>query len=140
MITAEANEVRELVARHDEAINHVTTSIERLANAVEKTDDKMDKVIEALGQNAVILEKIANIDSSNKDSVNRLHKRIDDVEKAIEHKEDEMYVRLSNVALDAKKGGELYDITVYTVKALSWVLPLVTATLVGVLWLIDHSK
>jgi len=132
--------VREMVVRHDEAINHVSNSIERLASAVEKTDDKMDKVIDALSQNAVILERIANIDSSNKDSVNRLHRRIDDVEKAIEHKEDAMSVRIASVAVDAKKGGELYDMAVYTVKALAWVLPLITGVLVGILWLIDHSS
>jgi hypothetical protein len=132
--------VKEMVVRHDEAINHVSNSIERLATAVEKTEDKMDKVIEALSQNAVILEKIANIDSSNKDSVNRLHKRIDDVEKAIVHKEDVMSVRIANVAVDAKKGGELYDMATYTIKALAWALPLITGAFVGILWLIDHSK
>jgi hypothetical protein len=132
--------VKEMVVRHDEAINHVSISIERLAAAVEKTDDKMDKVIDALGQNAMILERIANIDSSNKDSVNRLHKRIDDVEKAIEHKEDAMSIRITSVAVDAKKGGELYDMAVYTIKALAWALPLITGVLVGILWLVDHSK
>jgi prefoldin subunit 5 len=132
--------VREMVVRHDEAIDHVSKSIERLASAVEKTDDKMDKVIDALSQNAVILERIANIDSSNKDSVNRLHKRIDDVEKAIENKEEAMSLRMASVAADAKKGGQLYDIASYTVKALAWVLPLGTGALVGILWLIDHSN
>jgi prefoldin subunit 5 len=130
--------VREMVVRHDEAIDHVSKSIERLASAVEKTDDKMDKVIDALSQNAVILERIANIDSSNKDSVNRLHKRIDDIEKTIEHKEDAMSIRITSVAVDAKKGRELHDMAVYTVKALAWALPLVTGILVGILWLIDH--
>jgi tetrahydromethanopterin S-methyltransferase subunit G len=132
--------VREMVVRHDEAIDHVSKSIERLASAVEKTDDKMDKVIDALSQNAVILERIANIDSSNKDSVNRLHKRIDDIEKTIEHKEDAMSIRITSVAVDARKGGNLYDMAVYTVKALAWALPLVTGALVGILWLIDHSN
>jgi hypothetical protein len=132
--------VREMVVRHDEAIDHVSKSIERLASAVEKTDDKMDKVIDALSQNAVILERIANIDSSNKDSVNRLHKRIDDVEKAFEHKEDAMSIRITSVAVDARKGGKLHDVAVYTVKALAWALPLITGALVGILWLIDHSN
>jgi tetrahydromethanopterin S-methyltransferase subunit G len=132
--------VREMVVRHDEAIDHVSKSIERLASAVEKTDDKMDKVIDALSQNAVILERISNIDSSNKDSVNRLHKRIDDIEKTIEHKEDAMSIRITSVAVDARKGGNLYDMAVYTVKALACALPLVTGALVGILWLIDHSN
>ena len=97
-------EVRDMVTRHDEAINHVTQSIERLATAVEKTDDKMDKVIEALGQNAVILEKISSIDSSNKDSVNRLHKRIDDVLTVIELKELAINKSLNDVSVQAIKG------------------------------------
>ncbi len=138
MSSSEASEVREMVARHDEAIGHVTQSIERLANAVEKTDDKMDKVIEALGQNAVILEKIANIDSSNKDSVNRLHKRIDDVEKSIENKENSMALRLSNVAADAKKGGKLYNLAVYTAKVLAWAVPIVAAAGTYIVWMIEH--
>lgn len=138
MSVSDASEVREMVARHDEAINHVTNSIERLANAVEKTDDKMDKVIEALGQNAVILEKIANIDSSNKDSVNRLHKRIDDVERAIEHKEDAMSIRIASVAADAKKGGELHDLAVYAAKVVAWVVPIVTTLGASIIWLADH--
>jgi len=131
--------VKEMVARHDEAINHVTSSIDRLATAVEKTDDKMDKVIEALSQNAVILEKIANIDSSNKDSVNRLHKRIDAVEASIEHKEDTMSTRLNQVAIDANKGGKLYDLAVYTVKALAWVVPISIAIASATLWVIAHA-
>jgi myo-inositol-1-phosphate synthase len=72
--------------------------------------------------------------------LNRLHKRIDDVEKAIGHKEDVMSVRIASVAVDAKKGGELYDMAVYTTKALAWALSLITGALVGILWLIDHSK
>jgi CII-binding regulator of phage lambda lysogenization HflD len=131
--------VKEMIVRHDEAINHVTTSIDRLATTVEKTDDKMDKVIQALSQNAVILEKIANIDSSNKDSVNRLHKRIDAVEASIEHKEDAMSVRLNEVAIDANKGGKLYDLIVYTAKALAWALPITIAVVTVLLWVIKHA-
>lgn len=131
--------VREMVARHDEAINHVTNSIERLATAVEKTDDKMDKVIEALSQNAVILEKIANIDSSNKDSVNRLHRRIDTVESAISDKEAAMLTRIASVADDAKKGSKTYDLLLFTVKAIAWGIPISAAVLAGLLWLIKHA-
>jgi len=138
MSAADANEVREMVARHDEAIGHVTQSIERLANAVEKTDDKMDKVIEALGQNAVILEKIANVDSSNKDSVNRLHKRIDAVELAMTVKEAAVMKKIDEVAVDAKKGGKLFDLLVTTAKAIAWAVPVATAVGAATLWLVDH--
>lgn len=132
--------MRDMVTRHDEAINHVTTSIERLATAVEKTDDKMDKVIEALGQNAVILEKIANIDSSNKDSVNRLHKRIDDVLTVIELKETLINTKLEAVTVNANKGGMVYDLIVYTTKVIAWALPIGAALITGLFWLIDHYK
>ena len=132
--------VREMVARHDEAINHVTSSIDRLATAVEKTDDKMDKVIDALSQNAVILEKIANIDSYNRDSVNRLHKRINEVEKSIEDKENSMSVRLNGVCTDAHKGAKLYDLALYTVKALAWAVPITIAIATTILWMIQHAR
>lgn len=130
--------VREMVARHDEAIVHVTNSIERLATAVEKTDDKMDKVIEALGQNAVILEKIANIDSSNKDSVNRLHRRIDDVLTTIELKENLINKNLQNVQENANKGSKVYDLIVFTAKTLAWAVPIISALAIGLMWFIDH--
>lgn len=133
-------EVRDMVTRHDETLNHVTQSIERLATAVEKTDDKMDKVIEALGQNAVILEKIANIDSSNKDSVNRLHKRIDDVLTVIELKEAFINKKLETVTVSANKGGTVYDLIVYTSKVVAWALPIAAGLITGLFWLIDHYK
>jgi ribosomal protein L16 Arg81 hydroxylase len=131
--------VREMIFRHDESINYVTSSIDKLTIAVEKTDDKMDKVIEALSQNAVILEKIANIDSSNKDSVNRLHKRIDLVELSIKAKEDTILEQLSKVTVDANKGCKIYDIAEYTVKALSWAVPIAVAAATALIWIIKHS-
>jgi len=131
--------VKEMIVRHDEAINHVTSSIDRLATAVEKTDDKMDKVIEALSQNAVILEKIANIDSSNRDSVNILHKRIDAVELSISTREGVMLLQINKVATDANKGGKLYDMAEYTVKALAWVVPITVAVGTALLWVVQHS-
>lgn len=139
MSSSEAGEVREMVARHDEAIGHVTQSIERLANAVEKTDDKMDKVIEALSQNAVILEKISNVDSSNKDSVNRLHRRIDDLEGNIQAREDAMILKINSIGADAANGAKGYDLVVFTTKAIAWVFSIGGLTLAGLLWLIQHA-
>lgn len=133
-------EVRDMVTRHDETLNHVTQSIERLATAVEKTDDKMDKVIEALGQNAVILEKISSIDSSNKDSVNRLHKRIDDVMTVIELKELAINKTLQGVSVQAVKGGTVYDLIAYTAKVIAWAIPIGAAIVTGLFWLIDHYR
>lgn len=134
------NEVKELVVRHDETLNHVTQSIERLATAVEKTDDKMDKVIEALSQNAVILEKIANVDSSNKDSVNRLHRRIDALEDVIQTKEDAMLTKLNVITTEATKGSKVYDLLVYTGKVLAWSVPIITSLMAGLMWLIGTYK
>ena len=133
-------EVTEMVARHDEAISHVSKSIERLADAVEKTDDKMDKVIEALSQNAVILEKIANVDASNKDSVNRLHKRIDSVEEWVKAKEVLMEAKIDGIAKNAAKGAHGSDLLVYTTKAMAWAVGIAVPLLAGLLWIIDHYK
>lgn len=131
--------LEELVARHDVAIENMAGSIDRLANAVEKSEDKMDKIIDSLSQNAVILEKLANIDSSNKDSINRIHKRIDDTLLVITQKEKTFENRLSIAEDNAKKGGRIYELAVYTAKAIAWALPISIAILAGILWLIEHS-
>lgn len=131
--------LEELVARHDVAIENMAGSIDRLANAVEKSEDKMDKIIDSLSQNGVILEKLANIDSSNKDSINRIHKRIDDTLLAIAQKEKSFENRLSVVEQNAHKGSRIYDLAVFTVKAITWALPISAGLLAGLLWIIEHS-
>lgn len=52
-------------------------SIDKLATSHEKTNDKVDKLIEAMSKQDVILERLANIESRHSDSINRVHKAVD---------------------------------------------------------------
>ena len=43
-------------------ISILVMAVERLAEAQSKTNDKVDKLIESMGKQEVILEKLANIE------------------------------------------------------------------------------
>lgn len=58
-------------------------AVERLAEGQLKTNEKVDKLIESMGKQEVILEKLSNIEKHHADSNKRVHKRIDDVEENI---------------------------------------------------------
>lgn len=52
-------------------------SIDKLAVSHEKTNDKVDKLIEAMGRYEVILEKMANIEKAQNETTQRIYKIID---------------------------------------------------------------
>lgn len=126
-------EIVELVIRHDSSIEHLAESLGRIATSSEKQDEKIDLVLESLGQNALILEKIANIDSSNKESISRVHKRIDDALVMVKEKEVSFNERLITTIKSAEKGRLVYDILVTVAIA----VPTIATILSGVLWAFD---
>lgn len=117
------------VASHDASIDHMVRSIERLADTAEKTNDKLDHLVESAGQTAVILEKIASIDEKNRDSVNRLHKRVDDTIETILLKEAQLRAEVKELTTNANKGGLIYDFLVTLGKVTAILVPVV-----GALW------
>lgn len=119
--------VRKVVA-HEVAIEHMVSSIERLADTAERTNDKLDHLVEAAGQTSVILERIANIDTNNRDSVNRLHKRI-----------DETLLELHRVELNANKGSKVHDFLTTSAKVLAVAIPVITVIAGALLWVIQHA-
>lgn len=119
--------VKKVVA-HDVAIEHMVSSIERLADTAEKTNDKLDHLVEAAGQTSVILERISNIDSNNRDSVNRIHKRI-----------DETLLEIKRVELNANKGSKVHDFLTTSAKVLGVAIPVILALTSGLLWIIQHA-
>ena len=130
-----SDEIKEVVARHDATINHVVESVDRLTKVSERQSAKIDDVIEAIGQNAVILEKLANIDTNNKDSINRVHKRIDESFEMIQAKEKLMMEEIKSVSVKANKGGFIYDVMV----ALAVAVPVFGVLIGGLFWLVEHS-
>lgn len=45
---------------------------------LDKTNDKVDKLSEIVGQQAILFEKFATMEANHKNSINRLHQRIDE--------------------------------------------------------------
>lgn len=124
--------VRETLARHDAVIENVVKSVDNLTAAIVKTDDKLDLVVEAIGQNAVILERIANMDEAHRDSINRVHKRVDETNKQVDEKASKLH--LEKVAEQARKGELIYNIII----AVSIGIPVLATLFAGLLWVIDN--
>ena len=73
-----------------DSISVLVMAVERLAESQLDTNKKVDKLIESMGKQEVILEKLANIEKSTADSMKRVYHVIDDVKErvvAIEHKQ-----------------------------------------------------
>ena len=64
-------------------ISVLVMAVERLSEAQHSTNEKVDKLIESMGKQEVILEKLANMEKSQTDSQRRVHHRIDSNEKDV---------------------------------------------------------
>lgn len=69
---AEKNEIAVLVI-----------DVERIAESLIKTNEKVDKLVDSMNKQEVILEKLANIEKNQAESNKRIHKRIDKNEEDI---------------------------------------------------------
>lgn len=58
-------------------ISVLVMAVERLAEAQAKTNDKVDKLIESMGKQEVILEKLANIEKQHNDAMKRVYNQMD---------------------------------------------------------------
>lgn len=75
----------------DEETNNISVlvmAIERLAEGQADTNKKVDKLIESMGKQEVILEKLANIEKAHADSVKRIYHVIDEVKDRVLKVED----------------------------------------------------
>lgn len=66
-----------VVASND--ISVLVMAVERLAESQLDTNRKVDKLIESMGKQEVILEKLANIEKAHTDSIKRVYHVIDDI-------------------------------------------------------------
>ena len=67
------------MAEETNNISVLVMAIERLAEGQANTNKKVDKLIESMGKQEVILEKLANIEKAHADSVKCIHHAIDEV-------------------------------------------------------------
>lgn len=64
-------------------ISVLVMAVERLAESQSDTNRKVDKLIESMGKQEVILEKLANIEKSHGDSMKRVYHVIDEVKERV---------------------------------------------------------
>ena len=76
--------IKEKIIEHDFAIKDIAKSIHDLSDSSKEANQKLGQIAESMGKQELILEKLANLEINSKDSVNRLHKRIDKTEKQAE--------------------------------------------------------
>lgn len=69
-------------------ISVLVMAIERLAEGQSDTNKKVDKLIESMGKQEVILEKLASIEKAHADSVKRIYHVIDEVKDRVFKIED----------------------------------------------------
>ena len=81
------------MAEETNNISVLVMAIERLAEGQADTNKKVDKLIESMGKQEVILEKLANIEKAHADSVKRIYHVIDEVKGRVDKIEDK---QLSN--------------------------------------------
>ena len=127
-------DVIELVIRHDSAIEHLAESLTQIAVSSQKQDEKLDVVLTVISQNAVILEKIANVDNTHKESVRLLNRRFDNDIKLWETASIALNTRITAISLKADKGNFIYDVIV----AFAIAVPVAGALGTGLVWLISH--
>jgi len=73
-------DVKDLVITHDKHIEVMSQSIEHLADAVGTTNRKMEDIIEVLSNQHVQAERLSNMDENLKESFERVHTKIEDLE------------------------------------------------------------
>ena len=72
--------IEEKILEHDFAIKDIAKSIHELSDSSKEANKKLGQIAESMGKQELILEKLANLEVNSKDSINRLHKRIDKTE------------------------------------------------------------
>lgn len=95
-------QIKEKVIEHDYAINAMVKSIQELSDTTKDSNVKLGDIAKSMGKQELILEKLANLEGNTKDSMNRVHKRIDKAEQLSEDCRTKMEkVEISNTSQEA---------------------------------------
>lgn len=69
----------------------IQVAVEKLDSKLDKTNDKVDILTEIVSKQALLFERLANFEINSKESVNRVHERIDRHNERIEQMEQYMH-------------------------------------------------
>jgi chromosome condensin MukBEF ATPase and DNA-binding subunit MukB len=95
-------QVKEKLIEHDFAINAMVKSIQELSDTTKDSNVKLGDIARSMGKQELILEELANLGGNTKDSMNRVHKRIDKVEKQAEDNRNKMeIIDIANTSQEA---------------------------------------
>jgi len=73
-------EIRDMVIKHDNNLDTLTEAVSTLAGNVSTTNNKLDDVIDVLGAQNVLIERMNNLDSNLRESFERVHLKIKAIE------------------------------------------------------------
>lgn len=101
-------DIIDLVNKHDKIIDSLATAVEHLATTTESTNVKLDKVVEALTTQNVLIERMNNMESNLKEAFARVYRRLEHVEgthngagctalKLNSQKDEELAERIDNI-------------------------------------------
>ena len=74
------DDVVDLVISHDKNIDLMAQSINNLATAVGATSSKLNDLLDVISTQNILLERFNNMDSNIRDSFNRVHEKISNIE------------------------------------------------------------
>ena len=147
------NQGKKLI-EHEYAIKQISTSIKELSESSKESNKKLGVIADNMISQKLIFEKIAHIETNYKESIGRVHKRINEVKdnikeihkledttgcKAFQLAEEKMHTRLaelnSNVKSNQHRVDELDNIK-------DWLVKIIIGTLltgsIGLLFYIKH--
>lgn len=75
-----SDDLREKVLKHEFTIGEMAKSIQVLAETTKDSNIKLGEIAKSMSKQELILEKLTNLEGNTKDSINRIHKRIDGFE------------------------------------------------------------
>lgn len=71
------DELKEKILRHEFSIGEMAKSIQVLAETTKDSNLKLGEIAKSMNKQELILEKLTNLEGNTKESINRVHKRID---------------------------------------------------------------
>ena len=66
------------VEKHEAKLVKIETILERVAVNQDKMAESLSSISTSISKQELLLEKLTNLETNTKDSINRIHKRIDD--------------------------------------------------------------
>ena len=147
------NQGKKLI-EHEYAIKQISTSIKELSESSKESNKKLGVIADNMISQKLIFERLAHIETNQKESIGRVHKRINEVEdsikeihkledttgcKAFQLSEEKMNTRLaelnSNVKSNQHRVDELDNIKNWLIKII--IGALLTGS-IGLLFYIKH--